>query len=204
MEIVKASASVEYPQSLEQAQADLARVEAAGRTCYKSEGSTGEKFVGMLIRRGHLSVLEHAQASIRIICDRGVSHELVRHRIASFSQESTRYVNYQKRGVQFIDPREGFPAMTDDAYALWWAAMQKAEYSYQAMIEAGCPPELARAVLPNSIKTELVMTANLREWIHFLSLRNAKPAHPQMREIASQIQQKLAELYPCIFEMETK
>jgi thymidylate synthase (FAD) len=197
---VAAKAEIIYPLSREQALLDLSRVELAGRICYKSEDKkTGRPFIRMLINRGHLSVIEHAQASFRVVCDRGVSHELVRHRIASFSQESTRYVNYGKRGMAVLDPATAFQ-MTDYQKTIWQDAMLHAELAYNRMIESGAPPELARSVLSNSTKTELVMTANLREWLHFLGLRTSPKAHPQMREVASLIYSQLVELFPEVFD----
>ena len=177
----------------------LIPIERAGRTCYKSEQEytreTAAKFVRMLLGRGHESVLEHVTVSARFVIDRGVSHELVRHRIASFSQESTRYCNYAKdkfgNELTFIKPwffnKCGKAAcMCGECmkYALWEESMDHVEVSYMHLIEAGAKPEEARSVLPNSLKTEIVVTANLREWRHFFRLRTAKAAHPQMRQIA--------------------
>jgi thymidylate synthase (FAD) len=171
-------------------------IERYGRTCYKSEKSitakSGEEFVAMLIRRGHHSVLEHSMITVRFIVDRGVSHEIVRHRLAAYSQESTRYCNYTDdkfdSEVTFIKPF----GITDNAYMHWMASCKESENRYflivdelkkQGMDEKEIP-SWARSVLPNSLKTELVMTANAREWRHFFSLRAAAPAHPQMREVA--------------------
>ena len=140
-------------------------------------------------------------ASYKIICDRALSHEIVRHRIGtSYSQESQRYINYNKRGLQFIDPVSAFTSMTEDQLDIWFIAMTEAETNYNAMIDGGCTPELARSVLPNSAKTEIVMTANLRAWRHFIDLRTSPKAHPQMREIANMIFEDLNALWSCIFE----
>ena len=165
----------------------LKRIEAAGRTCYKSEdkitANSAQRFVKMIIDRGHHSVLEHESVSVRIVCDRGISHEIVRHRLASYSQESTRYCNYAKGGgeITFIMPEFEHEAPR----ALWRAAMETSELAYLTMVDKlGIPPQIARSVLPNSLKTEIVMTANLREWRHFFKLRCAKAAHPQMRSLA--------------------
>ena len=186
MRIVKASFEIESELSTQL----LVDIERFGRTCYKSECreinvDTAKKFVDMLIMRGHESVLEHGHITVRFIVDRGVSHEIVRHRLASYSQESTRYCNYSndKFGSEltFIDPR---PHMDDMQFVCWASSVVDAEISYFQMIDAGCKPEMARSVLPNSLKTELVMTANPREWRHFFKLRTAKAAHPQMREVA--------------------
>jgi len=178
-------------------------IEISGRTCYKSEDKITDdsaiKFCDMIKQRGHESVVEHAVASFRIICDRGVSHEIVRHRIASYSQESTRYCNYSKDKfngqIQVIQP----PGMTDEQILEWREAMVLAEKQYLTMLEKGCSPQIARSVLPNSLKTEIVMTANFREWMHFIKLRTSPAAHPQIRPIAEEIRQHLAEYCPTIF-----
>jgi thymidylate synthase (FAD) len=183
-------------------------IERAGRTCYKSEGNisenTASKFVKMIITRGHESVLEHAYASFRVITDRGVSHEFVRHRLASYSQESTRYCNYGKTGeILVIEPpglesvMHGLGQMTP--HACWLAACQAAEHSYLSMIEQGVSPQIARSVLPTCLKTEFVATANFREWRHFIKLRTSAAAHPQMREVAVMIKDILVKECPEVF-----
>ena len=160
-------------------------IEKAGRTCYKSEdkidAGTSEKFARMLLRHGHGSVIEHAVASVRFITNRGVTHELVRHRIASFSQESTRYVRYDGQ-MEFIQP-VWWQSWSDAEKNAWENAMQTAEKTYQLLLKSGSRPEQAREVLPNSLKTEIVMTANLREWIHVFNLRCGKASHPQIRAL---------------------
>ena len=186
MKIINASYHVETP--IDGAEI-LKRIEKAGRTCYKSEDRITEEsaksFVQKLIERGHESVLEHESITVRFVCDRGVSHEIVRHRLASYSQESTRYCNYSGdrfgSGLTVIKPC--FLKEKTGAYTSWITAMFVAEKEYFAMLNWGCTPQEARSVLPNSTKTEVVMTANLREWRHFLKLRTAKAAHPQMREL---------------------
>ncbi len=175
-------------------------LELAGRTCYKSEAKiTSEsawRFVRGLIENGHESVIEHFNITVKFICDRGVSHELVRHRLASYSQESTRYCDY-KGEVVFVKPPfwEGDPL----SFEAWRQACNKAEMSYRYRRKNGCPPEQARSVLPNSLKTEIVVTANLREWRHIFKLRTSKRAHPQMREIMVPLLKQLAEEIPCVF-----
>ena len=193
----------------------LQLIEKAGRTCYKSEDKitedSAEKFVKMVRDRGHHSVIEHSALTVKFIIDRGVSHELVRHRLCAFSQESTRYCNY-KGGVTFVIPpwvelQEGeynenqlhelFPEYCPGAD--WFMAMCNAERKYKSLISAWTPQQ-ARSVLPNSLKTEIIVTANFREWIHILTLRTSKAAHPQMREIMIPLLRKLKELIPVIFE----
>jgi len=183
----------------------LARLERAGRTCYRSEGraepGSAGPFVQSIIRRGHHSVIEHESLSLRLICDRGVSHELVRHRLASFSQESTRYVNYghgpEGRGLVVVRPL--FFEEGTEKYALWLRAMEAAEAAYLGLIAAGASAQEARTVLPNSLKTEIVMTANLREWRHVLALRCGPASHPQMREIMNLVRARFLEILPEIF-----
>jgi len=159
-------------------------IEKAGRTCYKSKSeitsNNTKKFIKMIIEKGHDSVLEHGVVSLRFICDRGVSHEIVRHRMGSYSQESTRYVNY-KNGLEIIKPC--FWNSDFCGYDFWLDAMTFSELQYKNLIKSGATPQEARSVLPNSLKTELVMTANFREWRHVLKLRLSKQAHPQIREI---------------------
>ena len=184
----------------------LHKVEIAGRVCYKSENKiaegTAEKFVRGIIKRGHEAVIEHGSLSVRFVCDRGVTHEIVRHRLASYCQESTRYCNYSNEQfgaeITVIEPLYLEPATF--CYNLWRDAMQNAEDTYFALLNEGLTPQEARAVLPNSLKTEIIMTANLREWRHFCKLRASKAAHPQMREVAGMLLPQLKELYPVFFE----
>lgn len=186
-------------------QAITEKIERAGRTCYKSEGrigdGTAEKFIRGIIKRGHESVLEHASITVRMICDRGVSHELVRHRIASYSQESTRYCNYAdgKFGGELTFIRPCYWRENSLLMDLWKGSMMAAEYTYKEMLAMGATPEEARGILPNALKTEVVVTMNIREWRHFFKLRTAKAAHPQMREIAGMMLEGFKEVLPVIF-----
>lgn len=184
----------------------LRRIELAGRVCYKSEekitDGSAEKFVKAIIKRGHESVLEHEKITVRFVCDRGVTHEIVRHRIASYSQESSRYCNYspdgKMGGITFIEPCFWEPGAYK--YNVWKAAMDAAAYAYCSLLANGATPEEARSVLPNSLKTELVMTADLREWRHFFKLRCDKAAHPQMREVANMLLEKMKQAVPVVFD----
>lgn len=174
-------------------------IERAGRTCYKSEDritpDSAAKFVKMILERGHESVLEHAVASFRVVCDRGVSHEFVRHRLMSYSQESTRYCNYGKaESITVIEP----PGLGVDV-AQWFKAVEVAENTYLGMIRQGFRPEIARSVLPTCLKTEFVATANFREWRHFLKLRASPKAHPQIQEVAYMIGNILEQQCPEVF-----
>ena len=168
----------------------LKRIEEIGRVCYKSEdlitSDSASKFVSMLVKRGHLAMIEHCSISVKFICDRGVSHEIVRHRIASYAQESTRYCNYSKDKFNneitvikpcFLKPCENI----EDTF--WYKSCKQSELAYFDMLNVGYTPQEARSVLPNSLKTEIVVTYNLREWINFFKLRTPSSAHPQMREV---------------------
>jgi thymidylate synthase (FAD) len=186
----------------------LKSIEKAGRTCYKSEDriteNSSEKFVAMLIKRGHHAMIEHAPSlSIRFIFDRGVSHEIVRHRLCSFAQESTRYVDYtkEKHGSGEINFIEIFPHLkNEESYQVWKSALQNAEDSYKKLRELGEDAQIARSVLPNSLKTEIVVTANLRQWRLIFSLRADRPAHPQMREIMIPLLEDLKKRIPVVFD----
>ncbi|BEQ15891.1 FAD-dependent thymidylate synthase [Desulfoferula mesophila] len=183
----------------------LALVEAAGRTCYKSEhlisSDSAPEFVRRIVDSGHHSVIEHSSLTVRFVCDRGVTHELVRHRLAAYSQESTRYANYaqDRFGSQITVIKPMFWPEDSEPYRLWEAAMAAAEEAYLALLAGGAKPQEARAVLPNSLKTEIVMTANLREWRHVLNLRSSKAAHPQIRQVSLPLLGELAERLPEFF-----
>ncbi|MBF0452163.1 MAG: FAD-dependent thymidylate synthase [Candidatus Magnetomorum sp.] len=184
----------------------LQRIELAGRTCYKSEDKITDQsaraFVRRIIASGHLSVIEHIHITIKFIIDRGVSHELVRHRLASYSQESTRYANYSKNkfGNEITVIRPCFWEESSPEYAQWKQAMADTEKIYLKLIDMGARPEQARSVLPNSLKTEVVMTCNLREMRHILALRCSKAAHPQIREVMQPLLKEMHEKIPVIFD----
>lgn len=182
-------------------------IERAGRTCYKSEDritpGSAEKFARMLVHeRKHHSVIEHVSMSVRFVIDRGVSHELVRHRLCAFSQESTRYCNYSKdkfgEEITVIDPC--FWVRDDFRYYGWLKACRAAETIYFDLLRCGASPQEARSVLPNSLKTEIVTTANLREWRHILTLRAGKAAHPQIREVMAPLLAEMKNRIPVIFD----
>ena len=202
------------------AKEELQMIEKIGRVCYKSEdlimedGESAKKFVAMLIKNGHEAMLEHSNLSVKFIVDRGISHELVRHRIASFAQESTRYCNYAKdkfgSECNFIDITPGIKldnkmkSMETSEIALvleeWEKAMEDAERHYMKILELGATPQIARSVLPNSTKTEITVSANYREWRKFFKLRIPKTAHPQMREVTIPLLNELKEKIPVIFD----
>jgi len=180
----------------------LKNLEKYGRVSHKSEdritSDSAHKFIAKIIKMDHESVLEHEKITVRIICDRGVSHEIVRHRIASYTQESTRYCNYESQGIKIIEPL--FFVNDPEKYKIWMGAMEACEKAYNDLISAGAKPEEARSVLPNSLKTEIIVTFNLRQWRHFFKLRCSQKAHPQMREIAIPLLKKFQELIPVVFD----
>ena len=195
----------------------LKHIERVARTCYKSETAITEQSSANMVRRlianRHLAMLEHFSLSVKFITDRGVSHEIVRHRIASYAQESTRYCNYGSdkfnNEITVISPLSAMELKVPDStdigewYDLWVEAICDAEKKYLRLIELGCPPEIARGVLPTSLKTEIVVTMNLREWRHFFELRvlgtTGKP-HPQIYELAKPLLFKLNDYIPVVFE----
>lgn len=203
----------------------LKAIEIAGRTCYKSEDRITEdsasKFVEMINGRGHRAVVEHQSITVRFICDRGVSHELVRHRLASFCQESTRYCNYSKdkfdSELTFIIPswfknqdkellqalwdRSAVENVSDDEWCEveWYCVCDNAEESYLTLLKKGWQAQQARSILPNSLKTEIVVTANIREWQEILKQRTSPAAHPQMRELMIPLQKELQTVLPELF-----
>lgn len=208
-------------------------IELAARTCYQSEGKieqkeyqifprnftaiSGRKLVSKLIDRKHDAMLEFGQSiTVKFICDRGVSHELVRHRLASFAQESTRYCNYgNDEHIQFIIPcwielKEGIYKLENpDDYTqfsdqngeyAWFISLTYAEQMYNKMLQQKCTPQQARSVLPNSLKTSINIKANIREWRHIFKMRTAKVAHPQMRELMCPLLDEFKEKIPLLFD----
>ena len=195
---------------------ELKLIELAGRTCYKSEDNitdeSARRFVKNIVSRGHEAMLEHSILSVKFICDRGISHELVRHRLASFAQESTRYCNYSKdkfgNELTFIEPfffcQKGIRNRDNNMlYNIWLDECESAEKAYLKMLELGATPQEARSILPNSVKTEIIVTMNYREWRHFFKLRAARltgPAHPQMEEITIPLLDEVKKLIPVVFD----
>lgn len=203
MKIISASFEILNPLLPERI---MKNIETYGRVCYKSENNvtadSSGLFIKKIIKSGHESVIEHEKVSVKIICDRGVTHEIVRHRIASYSQESTRYCNYaqNKFGNELTFIKPCFWEEDSKAFKIWLAQMEMVEKNYINLIAIGASPEQARSILPNSLKTEIVVTMNLREWRHFFKLRTSKRAHPQMREVSIPLLKKMKELLPAIFE----
>jgi thymidylate synthase (FAD) len=203
MRIIKPSYEIITPLD---AYSMLRHIELCGRVCYKSEDritpESASKFVSMILESHHESVIEHVSVTVRFIVDRGVSHELVRHRIASFSQESTRYCNYSKGRLggelTFIDA--ALHLFSQQAIDIWHVAIAETERRYLEMIASGVPAQMARSVLPNSLKTEIMVTANLREWRTILRQRTSQAAHPQMREVMVPLLHEFRRSIPFVFD----
>jgi len=180
----------------------LQLIEKAGRTCYKSEdkitNDSAEKFVATILKSGHESVIEHVNASVKFITNRGVTHELVRHRLCAFSQESTRYVRYDG-DMEFIKP-VWFDGAAPRERDLFKQACKDMEIAYVTLLKTGWRPEQAREVLPNSLKTEIVTTCNLREWRHVLTLRCSQKAHPQIRALMLDCLKGFKKEIPILFD----
>lgn len=187
---------------------ELQLIERIGRVCYKSEeritedGKSARKFVKMLLDRGHEAMIEHSILTVRFICDRGISHELVRHRAASYAQESTRYCDYSngKFGSEITIIVPFYLRLGSEEAAAWRESCEAAEKAYFASLESGLSPQQARGVLPTCLKTEVIVTANYREWRHVLRLRTAPDSHPQMREIMLPLLGELRERIPIVFD----
>jgi len=190
----------------------LKNIEVAARTCYKSEDKitdgSAETLAQRLLNSGHEAMIEFEDVVVRFVCDRGVSHEIVRHRVASYAQESTRYCNYSKDKfgghVTFIKP-PFWQKCPDDSFdcakhAVLEVAALAAEKAYMDLIKLGATAQEARYVLPTGLKTEIVMKANVREWRHFFKLRTAMAAHPQMRELTIPLLQEFKERIPILFD----
>lgn len=222
MKILKAGFEIMRPQKLDDASRDAiyGAIEAAARKCYKSEGvaaeGSAEAMCRRLIKNGHEAMLEHASLTVCFYVDRGVTHEVVRHRLASYAQESTRYCNYSQErfgnDITYVDIAHGMKSdskvsklpfeVQKAIYQEWMDACEDAEMHYLKMIELGATPQIARSVLNHSTKAELVVTMNIREWRHFLNLRavgtTGKP-HPQMQEVAVPLLATLSSYLPALF-----
>jgi thymidylate synthase (FAD) len=201
----------------------LKTLEKVARTCYKSEDKitedSAEKMIKILLSKKHEAMIEFFDIIVKFVCDRGVSHEIVRHRLASYAQESTRYCNYSKdkfeNQITFIIPSwcniyesqwtHEQAISSNDLNGeinslLWLQQMSWSEKVYNKLIKEGWQAQQARSVLPNSLKTEINVKMNLREWRHFFKLRCAQAAHPQMRELAIPLLNEFKEKIPIIFD----
>jgi thymidylate synthase (FAD) len=204
LQIVEPTYEILTPKTPEAGMAMLCLMEQAARTCYKSEeratedGESAKKLVLSLRERGHDAMLEFGTMVVKFTIDRGISHELVRHRLCSFAQESTRWVDYKSVGIQVICPSGIEPGTLE--YDFWLHAVGTAESMYYALRETGCKPQVARSVLPTCTKTAVVCQANLREWRHIFKLRTGLTAHPDMRAIMVQLLLEVKTLIPVLFD----
>lgn len=184
----------------------LKNLERYGRTCYKSEAkitrNSARNFIRRILKMGHESIIEHEKVTVRVICDKALTHEIVRHRLASYSQESTRYCNYARgrfgSEITVIEPF--FFKKDKKKYQIWKKAMEETEKAYVELIKLGATPQEARSVLPSSLKTEIVITYNIREWRHFFKLRCSPAAHPQMREVTVPLLKEFQKRIPVLFD----
>ena len=160
---------------------------------------SSHQFVKNLIKRGHDAMLEFGDITVKFVTDRGVTHEMVRHRLCSFAQESTRYVKYDKRNMEFIEP-VWWGSSTETEQMLWFESMESAENHYIDLMHQGWKAQEARSVLPNSLKTEIVVKGNTREWRHIFQQRCAKTAHPQMYELMRPLLEEVKSLVPILYD----
>lgn len=210
MEIVNQGYTLITPHDQEAAHRQLSNLEEIVRVCYKSEEKITEdsykKFLHMLIDKGHHAMLEHTFMQVRFICDRGITHEIVRHRLASYAQESTRWCDYGGKGIKVICPGDiaeeyakGTPKGIS-GYRSWEASMKEAQLRYNMLRSEGFPPQDARAALPTCLKSELVVSTNFREWRHIFNMRTPISAHPDMRRLMKPLLEEVKELIPIIFD----
>ena len=179
-------------------------LEASGKVCYAAtpKAPSAEAFVRRLVQRKHMSVIEHAGMSVEFVTDRGVSHQLVRHRLNSYAQQSTRYCNFNKNkfGSEITVVRPPFWKENTPEYEEWLTAMLFAEKKYMDLIALKAKPEEARSVLPNSLATTIVVTSNFRQWAEIFRQRCASDAHPQIRQLMQPLLLEMREKLPAIFE----
>lgn len=182
----------------------LRRIEYATRVSHRSEDAiTSNSYIRLLrsvvFEHGDLSVIEHEKVTVEAVVDRGITHEWVRHRLFSYTQESTRFVNYKKKGgeAKFIKPTFGQgPAVNE----IWAVHMEATEKAYMQLIDNGIAPQLARSVFPNSLAAKIIVTGNLRSWRHFFIMRTSKETHPQMKQVTLPLLQEFKATIPVIFE----
>lgn len=181
-------------------------IESTGRVCYQSDAiNDTDRFLFNIIESQHESVLEHGSITVNIVCDRAVTHELVRHRLAAYSQESQRYCSYNKNKfgneVTFIEPHWFNSDLYSNNIKMSFLKMlEMAEFEYLEMLNHGVKPQDARGILPNATKTQIVVTANVREWRHIFKLRTVQAAHPDMRRIMIPLLDKFIKKYDILFE----
>jgi thymidylate synthase (FAD) len=210
MNIIEPSFEMTYPKDVTEGVQALYNIEKFARISHKSEKmqtmESWQRFIkAVVMEHGDWSVVEHAYASVTFVVDRGTTHELVRHRLCSFTQESTRFVNYTKKnGMDFIKP--DWPDTIDPITSVhkwlytWHCAMSDAEAAYKTLVEDGLSPQLARSVLPNALAATLACTSNLRNWRHFLIMRTTKETHPDVRRVTIPLLAQFQERIPILFD----
>lgn len=182
----------------------LRKIEWCARISHRAEDAqtpdSWDRFVrAVVLDHGDWSVVEHASATVDMLVDRGITHEVVRHRLFSFTQESTRFVNYEKKmPASFVLPLT--LANTGVNEENWRTAIECVETGYKMLIAGGCAPQIARSVFPNALASRLIITGNLRNWRHFFIMRTTKEAHPQMREVAIPLLAEFKEKIPILFD----
>lgn len=204
MNIVKAEYQILFPHLPEDVDRMLSRMEWIGRVCYKSEDRITEDskltFIKMLRGKGHTAMLEHSHLQVHFITDRGITHEIVRHRIASYAQESTRYCNYGNKGIQVVPPAEIREHPDPEVWQRWLTAMEQDQEHYEFFLGKGLKPQIARCVLPTCLKTELVVSTNFTEWRHIFKLRTPLTAHPDMQALMKPLLTEVKGLIPVVFD----
>jgi thymidylate synthase (FAD) len=190
----------------------LKKIEWCGRISHRSEdkktSDSWNRFIrSVVLEHGDWSIVEHAILSCDFYVDRGITHEIVRHRLFSFTQESTRFVNYEKKmPASFVEPSFNVSDKTDpsdpgcEQSFIWRNAISFLEGAYKSLIEAGCKPQIARSVFPNALASRIIITGNLRNWRHFFLMRTSKEAHPQMKEVTIPLLKQFQECIPIIYE----
>ena len=204
MNIVEPYAKILNCETREQGIQLLRNVEWCGRISHRSEEAqteeSWEKFIrSVVLGHGDWSITEHASVTVDFLVDRGITHEIVRHRLFAFTQESTRFVNYEKKMPPgFVRPDFG----EDEWYknGAWDIAISNAEESYKTLVKSGVAPQIARSVFPNALASRLIVTGNLRNWRHFFLMRTTKEAHPQMRQVTIPLLKEFQEKIPILYE----
>lgn len=194
--------------SLENGIKALRHIEFCGRVSHRSEeaqtAQSWDKFIrSVVLGHGDWSIVEHASATVDALVDRGITHEWVRHRLFSYTQESTRFVNYEKKmPASFIQPATGIEEVDrlGDLVSPWYTAIEHCERAYKTLLRMGVAPQIARSVFPNALASRIIVTGNIRNWRHIFLLRTTKEAHPQMREVMIPLLKEFQEKIPILFE----
>lgn len=203
MQIVEPYAKILNVSCREVGEDMLRRIEYYARVSHRSEESvtsvSWDRFIRtVVLGHGDFSVIEHESVNVEMYVDRGITHEIVRHRLASYTQESTRFVNYQKKGgeAKVVQP----PDLTKEQLAYWLAGMHACEGAYMSMLDAGCKPQIARSAFPTGLGSKIIMTMNLRTWRHFFLMRTSAEAHPQMKQVTIPLLKEFQERIPILYE----